>query len=133
MHIRPFIPSLLRADAVLNAGGALVLLALGGPLRDALGLAAAWPLYVVAALLLANGAELALTARDPRPAMLSVLAAVDFAFAVAVLAYAAVATGAEPWARWALVIVADATLVVGAAKLLGRRGLAPQPSRSIPG
>lgn len=121
MQNRPWIPAFLRFDAALNVVGALVLVAAAAPLADVLGLAARWPLHAVAALFAVNGVELALTARDPRPGMLTALAVIDAVFVALVLAHAATAQGAEPWARWAVVAVAVATIVTAAAKLAGRR------------
>ncbi|HWH33303.1 MAG TPA: hypothetical protein VNU01_11600 [Egibacteraceae bacterium] len=121
MRTRPWIPAFLRFDAALNAAGVLVIVVAAAPLAGALGLSARRPLYAVAALLAVNGVELVLTARAPRPGMLTALALIDAAFVVLVLGYAATAQGAETWARWALVAVADATIVTAAAKLVGRR------------
>lgn len=123
MQTPTWLPSVLRFDAALNAAGVVILAVLGGGIADVLGLDAAWPLYVVAALLAVNGIEVAMAARDPRPGLLLVLAVFDFAFVAAVVAFAATGDGIESWARIALYVIAAATVVTGEAKLLGRKGL----------
>lgn len=121
MQTRPWLPSLLRFDAGLNVAGVLAIAALGGWMADVLGLSSAMPLYVVAALLLVNGAEVAMAARNPRPGLLLALALFDFAFVAAVVAFAATGDGIETWARGVLFATAAATVATGEAKLIGRR------------
>lgn len=123
MQARPWLAPLLRFDAGLNFAGVLVLAVLGGRIADVLGLPSTWPLYAVAALLALNGIEVAMAARDPRPGLLLMLAAFDFVFVAAVLAFVAVGEGIQTWARVALVVIAAATIVTGEAKLIGRRPL----------
>lgn len=97
MQTRPWVPSVLRFDAVLNALGVLVLVLFGGPVASILGLPSTWPLYVVATLLAVNGIEVAMAARDPRSGLLLALAVFDFVFVAAVLAFAATgATASRP-------------------------------------
>jgi hypothetical protein len=118
------LPQVLRIDAVLNAGAGLGVLLAAPALTAPLGLATAWPLRIVGALLLVNGVEhwLAARATPPPRTMVTGLARVDFAFAAAVLGIAVSdPTGAEAWMRWALVGLADLTAVFGILKLAALR------------
>lgn len=121
MHTRTWLPGLLRFDALLNWAGALVAVAAAGPVAEALGLTVRWPLYALAVVFLVNGALVWRAAAEPRPGLLMALAEVDFLFVAGVLAAALFALPeAETWARVALVVIAAATTLTGAAKLLGR-------------
>jgi hypothetical protein len=118
------LPQVLRVDAVLNAGAGLGVLLAAPALAAPLGLATAWPLRIVGALLLINGVEHWLAARATPPArtMVTGLAIVDFAFAAAVLGIAVSdPTGVEAWMRWALAGLADLTAVFGILKLAALR------------
>lgn len=121
MQTRSWLPAFLRADAALNFAGMLTLLLAARPVADVVGLEATWPLYALAAVFAVNGVELLLTARDPKPGMLTALAVLDAVFIAVVLAYALSADGAETWARWTIVLIAGATVVTMSAKLLSRR------------
>jgi hypothetical protein len=115
---------LLRLDGAANLAGAVALALLAAPLRDALGLAASWPLLAVAGLLLVNGIECLLVAGDPRRVPVTALAGVDLAFAAAVLGVALLGLpGAAGWARAVLFVAATGSALVGLAKLAGRRGV----------
>ncbi|MDX1620000.1 MAG: hypothetical protein R3320_03360 [Nitriliruptorales bacterium] len=114
--------TILKLDAVANEVGGIGLILGGAWLAEPMGLGAAWPLWLAGTLLLINGYENWAVARDPSATALKALAAVDLAFAVAVLGLAvANPTGAETWARWTLAIVGDVTAVAGITKLVGLR------------
>jgi hypothetical protein len=107
----------LRLDAVANLGLAVALVIAARPLADALGLAAAWPLLLVAGGLVANGAMCWASSGEPRASRLRRLAAVDVVFALAVLAMAAWNPGgATGPVRWMLAGLGDVVLIVAAIK-----------------
>lgn len=123
MNGKTWLPALLRFDALLNAVGAAVAFAAAGPVADVLGLSARWPLYALGVVFAVNGLLVWRAAGEPRPALLVLLAEVDFVFVAGVLAAALFALpDAQTWARAALVVIAAATTLTGAAKLMGRRG-----------
>lgn len=115
---------ILRLDAGANVLAGLVLLAAAGWLADPLGLGTAWPIRIAGVALVVYGVENLAVARRTSSAGLTGLIVVDLVFAAAALAVAvADPTGAETWARWALVAVADLSAVFGIAKILGLRTL----------
>ena len=122
MNDTAWLPGLLRFDALLNALGAVTAFAFAGPLADVLGMSARWPLYALGVVFVVNGWLVWRAASEPRPGLLMLLAEVDFVFVAGVLAAALFALpDAETWARIALVVIAAATTLTGAAKLMGRR------------
>lgn len=122
---------LLNLDAAANIVAGTVVTAASGWLVEPLGLPATWPVVVVGLGLVAYGVENLLVARRPNTGGVVTLAAIDLAFAVAVLTLAiADPTSAETWSRWTLGAVADLSAVFGIAKLLGVRSLRQEPARS---
>lgn len=116
---------ILRLDAAANVLSGTALAVAGGLLAAPLGLATAWPVRIVGLALIVYGAENLLVARRTSRGGLTALIAADLAFAV-VMATVAIAdpTGAETWARWGLVGVADVSAAFGIAKVIGLRSLA---------
>lgn len=125
MNGMTWLPGLLRFDALLNAVGAVAAFAAAGPLADVLGLSARWPLYALGAVFAVNGWLVWRAAGEGGTGLLTLLAEVDFVFVAGVLAAALFALpDAETWARAALVVIAAATTMTGAVKLMGRRSAA---------
>jgi hypothetical protein len=128
MTMRGVARLVLHVDAVVNVGLAAGVLALLGPLAAAAGLGSVWPLIVLAALLLANGALCWRAARadGPAPRALRGLAEIDVVFTVAV-AWLALAdpTGAATWLRVLLGGLAAAVGAVAAVKLVLAARLVP--------
>ena len=109
---------ILRVDAVANAGLAAALVLGAGPIARSLGLVQAWPLLVVAAVLVINAALCWATATGPTPRRLRGLAGLDIVFAVAMLVLAALNPGgAEAGVRWVMAGLGDVVAVVAAVKL----------------
>lgn len=114
----------LRLDAVANVLAGVVLVPAAGRLAAPLGLEAAWPLRVLAVVLIVYGVDNALVAARPATRWLTALIAVDVGFGIALLAVAVTdPTGAATPARGVIGAVAVASLAMGLAKLGGRRRL----------
>lgn len=125
-----FLRKALRADAILNIAGAVVLVAGAPTWASVLGLDQTWPIFAFAVLFLVNGTEIWMTSRSERlnAGWLWGLAAVDFAFTAFALAVAVTdPLGAETWARWTLALIGDAAAVTGILKSYGASRLAPTP------
>lgn len=112
------LPLVLRADAVANVAGGLLLAVLAGWLAPLAGLAGQAPVRLLAAVLVANGIANAVVARRPTRPGVATLVAVDLGFAAAAVGVAlADPTAAEPAVRWAMAAVGDLSAVVGLAKV----------------
>lgn len=122
--------TILHLDGAANLAAGAVLFIAGGWLAEPLGLASGWPLRLLGVLLVAYGVENHLVARRPSVRGLTGLAVVDVGFAIGVVALAVGdPTGAEAWARGALVAVGFASLGFGLAKFAGRRVVSAAPAR----
>lgn len=111
----------LRADALANAALAAGIVALGGRLTDAAGLASGWSLTGLAVLLLVNGVLCWRAGRGVSPSRRALrgLADVDIVFTAGVLWFVvANPTGAEPWLRTVLIGLVVVVATVAATKLL---------------
>lgn len=108
----------LRVDAVANVALAVALAAGARPIADLVGLSQAWPVLLLAVLMVVNGAACWAVARRPAADRLRRLAAVDAMFVAALLAVAVLNPGDAPAAaRWGMVVVADVAAAVGVVKL----------------
>lgn len=119
---------LLRLDAIANAALAAGVLAFRGPLTDAAGLGTAWPLGLVALLLVINAALCWRAASDdgPSPGALRGLAEIDAVFTLAGLGFTLAGPGTQPaWLRAVLIGLAIVVAGVAAAKFLLAQRLAP--------
>lgn len=113
----------LRIDAVANLGLAAALAVGATPFARMLGLAQAWPLLLVAVVLVVNGTLCWAAAGAPRAGRLRRLALVDIVFAVAVVVLAAANPGgADATVRWMMAGLGDVVAVVAAVKLWCARG-----------
>lgn len=119
---------LVRVDAAATALLGVALLAATRPLASAAGLEDPAPLVGLATVLIVHAILFwRAAAGGPTATVLRVGGAIDLVFAAIVLAVAVV----DPWGatatvRWSTAGLADAVLVIGAAKLL----LAPRVARS---
>lgn len=116
----PTLPATLRLDGVANLLGAAALAILAPALAAPIGLAATWPLWLLAGGLAAYGVENELVARRPRRPSVIALIVADAIFAVALLTIALVnPTDAVLWMRWVLFAVADLALIAAILKTYG--------------
>lgn len=123
----PTLSEILRLDAAANLAGAVALGLLAPVLAGPVGLAAAWPLWLLAAGLAIYGVENWLTSRRPHRRGVLALIAVDALFAAAVVVLVvADPTGAEPWVRGVLLAVTGLALIAGAVKAHGLRHRGPR-------
>lgn len=126
LPLRPVL--LLDGWGMLPIG--LALLAGAGPLTAAAGLDASWPMWALGAVFVLYGVENLAVARRPGHRAVGILAGVDVGFAAVAAAVAAVGLpGAEPWIRIGLLVLAAASLGMGAAKLVARRALVGERER----
>lgn len=113
----PDMSRILRLDAAANLAGAVAVAAAASVLAQPLGLDAAWPLYVLAAIMAVYGLDQWVTAPDPGTAAVVAFVVVDVLFAAGVIGWAlADPGGAETWARWVAGGLGELVLAVGAAK-----------------
>jgi hypothetical protein len=116
------LPRLLRLDGAANVLGGAGVVAAAGWLTGPLGVTSAWPLRILALLLVVYGVENLLVARRPSRLGLVSLITVDLAFAAAVVVVAvADPTSAATWLRWVLVAAAALGAAFGTAKLAAVR------------
>ena len=109
--------TVLRTDAAGCAVLGVVGLLTAVPIADALGLAGATPIRLVAVLFLLYAVELVLVAQRPTPRRVGALIAADVVFGGALLVFVLVdPTGAEAGARWAGAALAATSLVFAALK-----------------
>lgn len=122
----PDLDRILRLDGAANVLGGAALVALAGPARDLLGLAATWPLYVVAVAVGLYGVDQWVSAGRATAGAVRGFAALDAVAGVALVVLAATdPTGAPTALRWVLAATGDVVLAVGAVKLYAlRRGRA---------
>jgi hypothetical protein len=117
-----FLTRLLRLDATANVAGGAALAAASVLLAPALGLDNPWPLVAVGVALVVNGELNLKVAAHPSRRGVASLIAIDLIFAAAALELAVTDPfGADSWARWFLVAVADLSAIVGLAKWYGKR------------
>lgn len=114
--------AILRLDTAINAAAALALAALAPALAPRIGLSTTRPLYAIAAAVAIGAFCHWLTARNPRPAPIRAMIAVDAILATTAITLAATnPTAAPTWAQIGLVGVATTALTMGALKHLGLR------------